>query len=65
MRLLETACEDNKNENGCMDGVTCVVLYTLPSIYLVCVFGNAIPISFYILGKCFSYLAVYIVSDLL
>ena len=37
--LLETAsCRDNKNEKiGCRDGVTCVVLYTLPSIYLVCV----------------------------
>ena len=39
----------------CRDGVTCVVLCTLPSIYLVCVvFGTAIPISFYIFGKCFS-----------
>ena len=39
------------------DGVTCVVLCTLPSIYLVCVvFGTAIPTSFYIFGKCFSYL---------
>ena len=42
---------------GCRDGVTCVVLCTLPSIYLVCVvFGTAIPTSFYIFGKCFSYL---------
>ena len=41
----------------CRDGVTCVVLCTLPSIYLVCVvFGTAIPTSFYIFGKCFSYL---------
>ena len=40
----------------CRDGVTCVVLCTLPSIYLVCVvFGTAIPTSFYIFGKCFSY----------
>ena len=44
----------NKNENGCMDGVTCVVLYTLPFIYLVCmVFGTAIPTSFYILENVF------------
>ena len=43
----------------CRDGVTCVVLCTLPSIYLVCVvFGTAIPTSFYIFGKCFSYLFV-------
>ena len=41
----------------CRDGVTYVVLCTLPSIYLVCVvFGNAIPTSFYIFGKYFSYL---------
>ena len=41
----------------CRDGVTCVVLCTLPSIYLVCVlFGTAIPTTFYIFGKCFSYL---------
>ena len=41
----------------CRDGVTCVVLCTLPSIYIVCVvFGTAIPTSFYIFGKCFSYL---------
>ena len=41
----------------CRDGVTCVVLCTLPSIYLVCVvFGTAIPPYFYIFGKCFSYL---------
>ena len=41
----------------CRDGVTCVLLCTLPSIYLVCVvFGTAIPTSLYIFGKCFSYL---------
>ena len=41
----------------CRNGVTCVVLCTLPSMYLVCVvFGTAIPTSFYIFGKCFSYL---------
>ena len=49
----------------CRDGVTCVVICaacTLPSIYLVCVvFGTvAIPTSFNIFGKCFSYLFVYI-----
>ena len=38
----------------CRDGVTCVVLCTLPSIYLVCVvFGTAIPTSFYILENVF------------
>ena len=41
----------------CRNGVTCVVLCTLPSMYLVCVvFGTAIPTSFYIFGNCFSYL---------
>ena len=45
-----------KMKKRCRDGVTCVVLCTLPSIYLVCVvFGTAIPTSFYIFGKCFSY----------
>ena len=45
-----------KTKKRCRDGVTCVVLCTLPSIYLVCVlFGTAIPTSFYIFGKCFSY----------
>ena len=38
----------------CRNGVTCVVLCTLPSIYLVCVvFGTAIPTSFYILENVF------------
>ena len=46
-----------KKKKGCRDGVTCVVLCTLPSIYLVCVvFGTAIPTSFNIFGKYFSYL---------
>ena len=45
-----------KMKKRCRDGVTCVVLCTLPSIYLVCVvFGTAILTSFYIFGKCFSY----------
>ena len=48
-----------KMKERCRDGVTCVVLCTLPSIYLVCVvFGTAIPTSFYIFGKCFSYLYI-------
>ena len=43
-----------KMKKRCRDGVTCVVLCTLPSIYLVCVvFGTAIPTSFYIFGKMF------------
>ena len=46
-----------QKKKRCRDGVTCVVLCTLPSIYLVSVvFGTAIPTSFYIFGKCFSYL---------
>ena len=46
----------SKKKKRCRDGVTCVVLCTLPSIYLVCVvFGTAILTSFYIFGKCFSY----------
>ena len=46
----------------CRDGVTCVVLCTLPSIYLVCVvFGTAIPTSFYSFGICFSY-SFYVAS---
>ena len=49
--------QKTKKKKRCRDGVTCVVLCTLPSIYLVCVvFGTAIPTSFYIFGKCFSYL---------
>ena len=49
--------QKTKMKKRCRDGVTCVVLCTLPSIYLVCVvFGTAIPTSFYIFGKCFSYL---------
>ena len=48
--------QKTKMKKRCRDGVTCVVLCTLPSIYLVCVvFGTAIPTSFYIFGKCFSY----------
>ena len=50
-----------KMKKRCRDGVTCVVLCTLPSIYLVCVvFGTAIPTSFYIFGKCFSYLFLFV-----
>ena len=42
------------SKKRCRDGVTCVVLCTLPSIYLVCVvFGTAIPTSFYILENVF------------
>ena len=53
--------QKTKMKKRCRDGVTCVVLCTLPSIYLVCVvFGTAIPTSFYIFGKCFSYLYSYI-----
>ena len=52
--------QKTKMKKRCRDGVTCVVLCTLPSIYLVCVvFGTAIPTSFYIFGKCFSYLCTY------
>ena len=48
--------QKTKMKKRCRDGVTCVVLCTLPSIYLVCVFfGTAIPTSLYIFGKCFSY----------
>ena len=48
--------QKTKMKKRCSDEVTCVVLCTLPSIYLVCVvFGTAIPTSFYIFGKCFSY----------
>ena len=37
--------QKTKMKKRCRDGVTCVVLCTLPSIYLVCVvFGTAIPI---------------------
>ena len=43
-----------QKKKRCRDGVTCVVLCTLPSIYLVCVvFGTAIPTSFYILENVF------------
>ena len=46
--------QKTKMEKRCRDGVTCVVLCTLPSIYLVCVvFGTAIPTSFYILENVF------------
>ena len=52
--------QKTKKKKRCRDGVTCIVLCTLPSIYLVCVvFGTAIPTSFYIFGKCFSYLYIY------
>ena len=53
--------QKTKMKKRCRDGVTCVVLCILPSIYLVCVFfGTAIPTSFYIFGKCFSYLYDYV-----
>ena len=53
--------QKTKMKKRCRDGVTCVVLCTLPSICLVCVvFGTAIPTSFYIFGKCFSYLFIYV-----
>ena len=61
-RVFKVCCEINgkifvqktKMKKRCRDGVTCVVLCTLPSIYLVCVlFGTVIPTSFYIFGKCF------------
>ena len=56
--------QKTKMKKRCRDGVTCVVLCTLPSIYLVCVvFGTAIPTSFYIFGKCFSYLFVIYIRD--
>ena len=46
--------QKTKKKKRCRDGVTCVVLCTLPSIYLVCVvFGTAIPTSFYILENVF------------
>ena len=46
--------QKTKMKKRCRDGVTCVVLCTLPSIYLVCVvFGTAIPTSFYILENVF------------
>ena len=63
-RVSKLSCEitgnifvqKTKMKKRCRDGVTCVVLCKLPSIYLVCVvFGTAIPTSFYIFGKCFSY----------
>ena len=48
--------QKTKMKKRCRDGVTCVVLCTLPSIYLVyVVFGTVISTSFYIFGKCFSY----------
>ena len=46
--------QKTKKKKRCRDGVTCVVLCTLPSIYLVCVvFGTAIPTSFHILENAF------------
>ena len=46
--------QKTKMKKRCRDGVTCVVLFTLPSIYLVCVvFGTAIPTSFYNFWKMF------------
>ena len=46
--------QKTKMKKRCRDGVTCVVLCTLPSIYLVCVvFGTAIPTSYYILENVF------------
>ena len=54
--------QKTKMKKRCRDGVTCVVLCTLPSIYLVCVvFGTAIPTSFHILENVFhtcSYLTL-------
>ena len=52
-----------KMKKRCRDGVTCVVLCTLPSIYLVCVvFGTAIPTSSYILENVF-HTCIYICND--
>ena len=46
--------QKTKMKKRCRDGVTCVVLCTLPSICVACVlFGTAIPISFYILENVF------------
>ena len=54
--------QKTKKKKRCRDGVTCVVLCTLPSICLVCVvFGTAIPTSFYILENVFHTLHVHIV----
>ena len=54
--------QKTKMKKRCRDGVTCVVLCTLPSIYLVCVvFGTAIPTSFYILENVFHTLYIIIV----
>ena len=55
--------QKTKKKKRCRDGVTCVVLCTLPFIYLVCVvFGTAIPTSFYILESVFHtciYIYIY------
>ena len=52
--------QKTKMKKRCRDGVTCVVLCTLPSIYLVCVvFGTAIPTSFYILENVFHTCILY------
>ena len=52
--------QKTKMKKRCRDGVTCVVLCTLPSIYLVCVvFGTAIPTSFYILEIVFHTLYMW------
>ena len=54
--------QKTKKKKRCRDGVTCVVLCTLPSIYLVCVlFGTAIPTSFYILENVFILVLVELV----
>ena len=51
--------QKTKKKKRCRDGVTCVVLCTLPSIYLVCVvFGTAIPTSLYILENVFHTLYI-------
>ena len=51
--------QKTKMKKRCRDGVTCVVLCTLSSIYLVCVvFGTAIPTFFYILENVFHTLHV-------
>ena len=55
--------QKTKMKKRCRDGVTCVVLCTLPSIYLVCVvFGTAIPTSFYILENVFHTFFITIIK---
>ena len=54
--------QKTKMKKRCRDWVTCVVLCTLPSIYLVSVvFGTAIPTSFYILENVFHTLHIALV----